>query len=96
MPAHDEPNNPPDEDPAALLAQIRERAERLLNQLIFEQRELDRNPPQISAEVLREGRAAMQQALTAARRTVEALAAAALQDAQRDGDDTPGESYRLN
>jgi hypothetical protein len=38
--------------------------------------EIDRHPPRISAAALQEGRAAMAQAIAAARRTLEAIDAA--------------------
>ena len=69
-------DDPADEDPAVLLAQARDKAARLLKQLIADQEEIDRNPPKISAEALEEGRAAMANAIAAAGRTIEAIDAA--------------------
>ena len=66
-----------DQDPSKLLAAIREKAEKLLNQLEAEQAEIEKNPPKISTEAMAEGRAAMSQAIAAAKRTIEALEMAA-------------------
>lgn len=93
MAEHEEPDDLSKEDPAALLAKIREKAEKLLHQLIAEQAEIERNPPNISAEAMTEGRAAMAQAIAAARRTIEALAAAAehADSSSEESDDAPGD-----
>jgi glycine/D-amino acid oxidase-like deaminating enzyme len=106
MAAHDESDDLANEDPAALLAKIREKAEKLLNQLIAEQAEIERNSPNISAEAMTEGRAAMAQAIAAARRTIEALASAAehagssIEESDDEPGDEPdketGESHRWN
>jgi hypothetical protein len=78
------------EDPNALLAEARVRAEKLLNHLVAEQAEIEKNPPKISAEALTEGRAAMAKAIAAARRTVEAIDAA-IAEAATGGDGTGGD-----
>jgi hypothetical protein len=74
------------DDPQALLAEARVRAEKLLNHLVAEQAEIEKNPPKISAEALVEGRAAMAKAIDAARRTVEAIEAAIEEAASGGGD----------
>jgi hypothetical protein len=65
-----------DEDPAILLAQARAKTGKLLEQLILEQAQIEKNPPKISPEALTEGRQAMANAIAAARRTVGAIEAA--------------------
>jgi hypothetical protein len=94
MAEHEDSDDLANDDPAALLAKIREKAEKLLNQLIAEQAEIERNPPNISAEAMTEGRAAMAQAIAAARRTIEALAAAAehADSSIEASDDEPGDA----
>ena len=76
MSKQDQFDNPADENPAELLAQAREKAAKLLKQLIADQAEIDRNPPKISADALQEGRAAMANAIAAAGRTIQAIDAA--------------------
>jgi hypothetical protein len=61
------------EDPAGLLSEALEKAKALLDRLSLEQAQIEENPPKISAENLRQGRAAMANAIAAARRTVAAL-----------------------
>ncbi len=63
-------------DPAVLLARAREKAGTLLERLIAEQAQIEKNPPKISPEALAEGRQAMANAIAAARRTVDAIEAA--------------------
>ena len=76
MPSDDEIEKRAREDPAGLLAEAIERSKALLERLIQEQAQIEQNPPKISPEALREGRAAMANAIAAARRTVDALDAA--------------------
>ena len=65
-----------DEDPAVLLAQAREKATRLLEQLISQQASIEKNPPKIEPDALAEGRQAMANAIAAARRTLQAIESA--------------------
>ena len=58
------------------LMQARQRAEKLLGELLQQQAELDANPPSIPADKLIQGRAALQNAIAAARRMVQSLDAA--------------------
>jgi len=48
----------------------------LLEKLIVEQAQIDKNPPKISPEAMEHGRQAMANAIASARRTMEALDAA--------------------
>jgi hypothetical protein len=60
-------------DEAEMLRLAKSKAQKLLEDLISQQADLDTNPPKISAENLALGRAAMQNAIASARRTVQAL-----------------------
>ena len=74
--ASDKTDDFTDEDPAELLVLAREKAGKLMEQLIAEQAKIERDPPKISPEALAEGRQAMAHAIAAARRTIEAIDAA--------------------
>jgi hypothetical protein len=67
-------------DEADMLRLARERAQKLLDDLLKQQADLDANPPKIAAEKLVEGRAAFGNAIASARRAVRAI-----QDAERIG-----------
>ena len=84
------------DDPNALLAEARVRAEKLLNHLVAEQAEIDKNPPKISPEALVEGRAAMAKAIAAARRTVEAIDAAIAEATTGDTIGGEGNAHQWN
>jgi hypothetical protein len=60
-------------DEAEMLRLAREKAQKLLDDLLKKQEDLDANPPKISAENLAQGRAAFQNAIASARRAVQAL-----------------------
>ena len=64
------------DDGARLLTEALGRAKTLLERLIVEQAQIERDPPKIAPEALAEGRAAMAKAIAAARRTVEAIESA--------------------
>ena len=64
-------------DPDDLLTDAREKARRLLDQLLHDQARLLANPPSIPPEDLEQGKTALANAVAAARRTVAALDAAA-------------------
>jgi hypothetical protein len=66
-------NLPADED-LGLLEQALHKAQRLLQELIDQQAEVNREPPKIPPRDLVEGRQALQNAIASARRTVAALA----------------------
>jgi hypothetical protein len=59
-----------------LLRDAREKARALVDRLVQEQAEVEKNPPAIAAADLAEGRAAMARAVAAARRTLQAIDAA--------------------
>jgi hypothetical protein len=67
-------------DEAKMLRLAREKAQKLLDDLLKKQVDLDANPPKISAENLAQGREAFQNAIASARRAVQAL-----EDAERVG-----------
>lgn len=60
-------------DEAEMLRLAKSKAQKLLDDLIRQQANLDANPPKISAENLALGRQAMQNAIASARRTLKAL-----------------------
>jgi hypothetical protein len=67
-------------DEADMLRLAREKAQKLLDDLLKKQADLDANPPKIDAEKLAEGRAAFGNAIASARRAVQAIG-----DAERIG-----------
>ena len=65
------------EDHLEILREAKKRAERLVGELEAQRKEILANPPKLSADDLRQGADAMQNAIAAARRTLAALEAAA-------------------
>ena len=57
-----------DEDPIAMLQVARDKAQKLINDLLVRQADLEQNPPELSPEDLREGQRALQNAIDAAQR----------------------------
>lgn len=62
-----------DGEPRAMLNQAIEKAQRLVDELVAQQADLDANPPKIPQTDLIAGRQAMQDAVASARRTLTAL-----------------------
>jgi hypothetical protein len=56
-----------------MLKQAREKGQKLLDELLKQQAEVEANPPKISAEDLEQGRYAMQQAIASTRRMLASL-----------------------
>jgi hypothetical protein len=63
----------PSEEDIQTLLQARERAKRLLEELVKKQAEVEASPPPISPEQLQAGRAAMENAIAASRRMLRRL-----------------------
>jgi hypothetical protein len=61
------------EDEIQQVLEARAGAQKLLDELLQRQKEIEANPPDISAKQLAEGRAAFQKAIDAARRTLTSL-----------------------
>ncbi|MCS7034781.1 MAG: hypothetical protein NZ561_12430 [Phycisphaerae bacterium] len=64
-------------DPQTMLAEAQARSRRLLEDLLRQQAEIEANPADLPATKLAEGRCALQRAIDAARRMIDALNAAA-------------------
>ena len=76
-----------DDDRRAMLNQAIAKAQRLVDELVAQQAELDANPPKIPQADFVGGRQAMQNAIASARRTLSALrdAARGADEAEREG-----------
>jgi hypothetical protein len=62
-----------DADQFDLLGQAREKGQKLLDELLKRQAEVEANPPEISPQDLKEGRYAMEQAIASTRRMLASL-----------------------
>ena len=62
-----------DDEQRAMLNQAVEKAQRLVDELVAQQAEIDASPPKIAQADLVAGRTAMQNAIASARRTLTAL-----------------------
>jgi hypothetical protein len=66
----------PDKSDLELLNQARDRARKLLDNLVRHQAELDANPPALAPDQLKEGRQAMQNVIASATRMLQSIEAA--------------------
>lgn len=66
----------PDKSDIELLNQARERARKLLDELVRHQAELETNPPALTPDQLKEGRQAMQNAIASATKMLQSIEAA--------------------
>lgn len=63
----------PADNPATLTAQIRQKAEHLLQGLLDRKRDVESNPPDLPPEQLAQGRLAMEDAIASVRRMLDHL-----------------------
>ena len=83
----------PTEDQIQLLLAAREKARKLLEEIIRQQAELDAAPPAIDRAQLEAGRYAMRQAIDSASRMLQSIEEA-LASIQREPGDEPGDEQR--